>query len=234
MAELSQPATVLSIEDLTPHVRQLVVLPKMQRVMFQPGQWVSLQLPVGIKPPLNRAYSMAEPPSPAGQLTLVLDRVPGGIGSSYLYGLKIGDDLLLSGPYGNFALPLPLDRDPLFISRYTGAVPIHCILKQLAASGALPQSSLITVGPAEDERLYHNELLALAAQHPSFRYMPVVVNGTDQEVVEATLKLTRPLVTGRPKVTPLLSGIKGFVRPLRTYFMETGYGRKEVKTETYD
>lgn len=234
MAELSQPATVLSIEDLTPHVRQLVVLPKMQRVMFQPGQWVSLQLPVGIKPPLNRAYSMAEPPSPAGQLTLVLDRVPGGIGSSYLYGLKIGDDLLLSGPYGNFALPLPLDRDPLFISRYTGAVPIHCILKQLAASGALPQSSLITVGPAEDERLYHNELLALAAQHPSFRYMPVVVNGTDQEVVEATLKLIRPLVTGRPKVTPLLSGIKGFVRPLRTYFMETGYGRKEVKTETYD
>jgi hypothetical protein len=64
--------------------------------------------------------------------------------------------------------------------------------------------------------------------------MPVVVNGTDQEVVDATLKLIRPLVTGRPKVTPLLSGIKGFVRPLRTYFMETGYGRKEVKTETYD
>jgi hypothetical protein len=90
------------------------------------------------------------------------------------------------------------------------------------------------VGPTEDERLYHNELLALAMQHPSFRYMPVAVNGTDQEVVDATLKLIRPLVTGRPKVTPLLSGIKGFVRPLRTYFIEMGYGRKEVKTETYD
>jgi hypothetical protein len=90
------------------------------------------------------------------------------------------------------------------------------------------------VGPTEDEQLYHNELLALAMQHPSFRYMPVAVNGTDQEVVDATLKLIRPLVTGRPKVTPLLSGIKGFVRPLRTYFIEMGYGRKEVKTETYD
>jgi len=234
MAELSQPATVLSITDLTPHVRQLVVLPKIQRVLFQPGQWVSLQLPVGIKPPLNRAYSMAEPPSPAGQLTLVFDRVPDGIGSSYLYGLKTRDELLLSGPYGNFALPLPLERDLLFISRYTGLVPIHCILKQLAASGALPQSILISVGPAEDEWLYHNELLALTAQHPSFRYMPVAVNGTDQEVVEATLKLIRPLVTGRPKMTPLLSGVKGFVRPLRAYFIETGYGRKEVKTEIYD
>ena len=234
MAELTQPATVLSITDLTPHVRQLVLLPKTQKILFQPGQWISLQLPVGAKPPLNRAYSMAEPLSPAGQLTLVFDRVPDGIGSSYLYGLKTGDELLLSGPYGNFVLPLSLDRDLLLVSRYTGLVPIHCILKQLAASGALPQSILIAVGPAEDEWLYHNELLALAAQHPSFRYMPVAVNGTDQEIVEATVKLLRPLVTGRPKVTPLLSGIKGFVRPLRAYFMESGYDRKEVKTETYN
>jgi phenol hydroxylase P5 protein len=60
------------------------------------------------------------------------------------------------------------------------------------------------------------------------------MNGTDQEVVEATVKLLRPLVAGRPKVTPLLSGIKGFVRPLRAYLMDTGYERKEVKTEVYN
>ena len=234
MAELTQPATVLSITDLTPHVRQLVLLPKTQKILFQPGQWVSLQLPVGIKPPLNRAYSLAEPPSPTGQLTLVFDRVPNGVGSSYLYGLRTGDELLLSGPYGNFLLPLSLDRDLLLVSRYTGLVPIHCILKQLATSGALPQATLIAAGEAEDEWLYHDELLALAGQHPSFRYMPLEVNGTDQEVVEATLKLLRPLVTDRQKMTPLISGVKGFVRPLRAYLMETGYDRKEVKTETYD
>jgi len=234
MAELTQPATVLSVTDLTPHVRQLVLQPKTQKILFQPGQWVSLQLPVGAKPPLNRAYSLAEPPSPTGQLTLVFDRVPNGIGSGYLYGLKTGDELLLSGPYGSFVSPLSLDRDLLLVSRYTGLVPIHCILKQLAASGALPQSILIAIGPAEDEWLYHDELLALASRHPSFRYMPMAVNGTNQEVVEATVKLLRPLVTGRPKMTPLFSGVKGFVRPLRTYLVETGYNRKEVKTETYD
>ena len=234
MAELTQPATVLSITDLTPHVRQLVLLPKTQTLLFQAGQWISLQLPVGIKPPLNRAYSLAEPPSPAGQLTLVFDRVPNGIGSSYLYRLKPGDELLLSGPYGNFLLPLSFDRELLLVSRYTGLVPIRCMLKQLSASDAQPHATLIAVGPAEDELLYHDELLALAEQHPSFRYMPVAVNGTDQEVVEATLRLLRPLVAGRPNVTPLLSGVKGFVRPLRAYLMETGYDRKEVKTETYD
>jgi ferredoxin-NADP reductase len=234
MAELTQPATILSITDLTPHVRQLIVLPKIQRILFQPGQWVSLQLPVGAKPPLNRAYSMAEPLCPAGQLTLVFDQVPDGIGSSYLYGLKTGDELLLSGPYGNFALPRPLDRDLLFISCYTGLVPIHCMLKGLAASGALPQSILIAVGPTEDEWLYHDELITLAMRHPSFRYLPIAVNGMDQEVVGATIKLLQPLVIDRPRMTILLSGIKEFVRPLRAYLVEVGYGRKEVKTETYN
>ena len=234
MAEFTQPATVLSVTDLTPHVRQLVLQPRHQRILFQPGQWVSLQLPVGARPPLNRAYSLAEPPSPNGQLTLVFDRVPNGIGSSYLYGLNAGDELLLSGPYGNFVLPNSFDRELLFVSRYTGLVPIHCMLKQLATSGPLPRSVLIAVGPAENEWLYHDELLALTAQHSLFRYMPRVVDGTNQEIVEATMKLLRPFVTGREKVIPLLSGVKGFVRPVRAYLVEAGYNRKDVKIETYD
>ena len=98
MAEFIQPATVLSSTNLTPHVRQLVVLPKEQPIVFKAGQWVSLKLPVGIKPPLNRAYSMAAPGTASGELILVLDRVPGGLGSNYLFLAKPGDELILSGP----------------------------------------------------------------------------------------------------------------------------------------
>ena len=116
-----------------PTVRQLVLLPTVQNIMFQPGQWVSLKLPVGAKPPLNRAYSMAAPGTPSGELTLIFDRVPGGVGSNYLYTLKPGDAIQLSGPYGNFTLPQQLDRDLLLVARYTGLVPIRCMLKQLYA-----------------------------------------------------------------------------------------------------
>ena len=42
------------------------------------------------------------------------------------------------------------------------------MLKQLAVSDTLPHATLIAVGPAEDELLYHDELFALAVQHPSF------------------------------------------------------------------
>jgi len=233
MAELTQPATVLSVIDLTPHVRQLVVLPKTQKLSFQPGQWVSLKLPVGPKPPLNRAYTMATPESPSGELTLVFDLVPEGMGSGYLYNLKAGDKLLLSGPYGNFVLPQPLDREVLFITRYTGLVPIRCMLKALYAHRETSPILLIAVGPAENELLYHDEFLSLAVLHASFRYLPLVAS-SDESAVTLTVTMLRPLIEGMSHVLPMLCGIKKFVRPLRTFLVETGYERKEVKTETYD
>lgn len=234
MAELTQPAVVLSTLDLTPHVRQLVLRPLQQKILFQPGQWVSLKLPVGDKPPLNRAYSMADPSSPYGELTLVFDRVPGGLGSNYLYELKSGDEVPLSGPYGNFVLPMPLDRELLFIARYTGLVPIRCLLKQLVEAHAITSVLLIAVAPSEDELLFHQELLTMAVQSPSFRYLPLVIPDGETESVERALAMLRPLVEGQPKLIPMISGTKGFVRPLRARLMEFGYDRKEVKTETFD
>ena len=234
MAELTQPAVVLSTLDLTPHVRQLVLRPLQQKIAFQPGQWVSLKLPVGSTPPLNRAYSMADPSSPYGELTLVFDRVYGGLGSNFLYQLKSGDEIPLSGPYGNFVLPMPLDRELLFITRYTGLVPVRCLLKQLVAAHAITSVLLIAVAPSEDELLFHQELLTLAVQSPSFRYLPLVEPGGEAKAVAHTVAMLRPLVEGQPKVIPMISGTKGFVRPLRAALMEYGYDRKEVKTETFD
>jgi ferredoxin-NADP reductase len=234
MAELTQPATVLSVTDLTPHVRQLVVKPKTAKICFQPGQWVSLKLPVGPKPPLNRAYSMADPSSPYGELTLVFDRLPGGLGSNYLYQLKSGDEISLSGPYGNFILPQTLDRELVLIGRYTGLVPLRCLLKQVLVSKIHTPVLLIAVAPSEEESLFHQEWLTIAMQQPSFRYLPLVAQNGEVEAVEKTLTMLTPMVMGQAKAVPLLCGTKAFVRPLRAYFMEQGYDRKEVKVETYD
>lgn len=234
MAEQIQLATILSVTDLTPHVRQLVLLPNEKHIRFQPGQWVSLKLPVGGNPPLNRAYSMAAPGTSSGELTLVFDHVMDGLGSGYLYRAKAGDELLLSGPYGNFVLPPKQDLELLFIARYTGLVPIRCMLKQLYAKRQTDPVLLIAVAPAEDELLFHQELLTLAVTHPGFRYLPLVAAGGEQQGVELTLSMLRPLIDGAPKVFPMLCGTKDFVRPLRAYLTGAGYDRKEVKTETYD
>jgi ferredoxin-NADP reductase len=142
--------------------------------------------------------------------------------------------LQLSGPYGNFTIPEPLDRELLLIARYTGLVPIRCMLKQLYAQRQTGSVLLIAVAPAEEEFLFHQELLTLAVTNPGLRYLPLVAAGGEQQGVDLTLSMLRPLVEDAPKVIPMLCGTKAFVHPLRAYFVHEGYDRKEVRIESYD
>lgn len=246
MAVQTQEAQVVGVRDLSPLVRELTLSPLEWKVSFKPGQWVSLHLPVGQHPPLLRAYSMAEPQSASGHLVLVFDRVPQGLGSGYLFTLKTGDKVLLAGPYGKFVMPEPLTQDLLMVTRYTGIVPIHCMVKHLFAgvhsgSGHAPEVSsknitLVYGSPNPQEFIYHGEFVALATRHSTFRYVPLLLGGDGHTENDAQplIDAIRPLVKDRRDLLPMVSGIKAFVLPLRAYFAELGYGRKEIRHETYN
>lgn len=238
MAEPTQEAEIVRKRDLTPNVRELVVQPSLHKINFLPGQWVSLKLPVGLHPPLNRAYTMAEPESPSGELVLAFDRVPGGLGSEYLYSLKTSDRVRLSGPYGNFVLPDPLEKDVVMIARYTGVVPFRCMLKQATAQTLSRSITLILVSHSLSDVPYHEEFLDLAERVPMFRYeslLPVTpaIPREDAEV-QSTLDLWDALFKKRRDVMPMICGTKAFVRPIREQLQKLGFDRKEVRVEMYD
>lgn len=232
MAEPTQLAEVVSLTGLTPHATELVLRPVEAALAFKPGQWISLQLPIGDHPPLNRAYSLAEPPTSSGHLTLVFDHVPGGKGSGYLSSLTPGDRIPLSGPYGHFVLPDPDTQHLLLIGRYSGLVPLRCMIRALAEQATLPSTTLIAHAPSASEQLYHDEFTALAARHSNFEYLPFVSETPDghAEIMEAI----RQLAGNGRRVTPMIAGIKAFARPLRSLFVDLGFDRRQVKLETYD
>lgn len=232
MAEPTQLAEVVSLTALTPHTTELVFRPIEFPLAFQPGQWISLQLPVGDHPPLNRAYSLAEPPSPHGHLTLVFDHVPGGKGSGYLSSRKPGDRIPLSGPYGHFILPETEAQHLLLIGRYSGLVPLRCMVRALAGHNTLRKTTLIAHAPTTSEQLYHEEFTALAARHSHFHYLPFVSEAPEGHA--GTVEAIKQLAGNGRRVTPMIAGIKAFARPLRSLFMELGFDRREVKLETYD
>jgi ferredoxin-NADP reductase len=236
MAEQTQQAQVVSVRQLCPLVRELILLPLEWKVSFKPGQWVSLHLPVGQRPPLLRAYSMAEPESTTGQIMLAFDRVPRGLGSGYLFTLQEGDKVVMAGPYGRFVLPEHLTQDLLLIARYTGIVPVHCIIKHLFASEPSLKVTLVYSGPNPQELIYHDEFAELALRHPGFHYVPVLL-GSDvhaEEDYKPVLETIDSLIGRRKDFLPMICGVKSFVHPLRTYFTGLGFVRKEIRYEIYD
>jgi len=236
MGEPTQRATVRRVRSLSPTVRELVLLPLESKISFKPGQFVSLKLPVGEHPPLTRAYSMAEPESPSGELVLAFDRVPDGLGSGHLWSLKEGDEVVLAGPYGNFTAPQPLTVDMVVVARFTGIVPVRCMIRHLLAGPPSRRVTLIYGSPTRAERIYHDEFKDLAARHGSFCYLPTVLDGSGATGEESRPEqdMLESLWAGRKDFLPMVCGTKAFVRPLKAYLTGLGFERKEAKYESYD
>lgn len=235
MGEPVQDAQVLSLRLLTPTVRELVLQPSARRLSFEPGQWVSLRLPVGPRPPLVRAYSMAEPESEDGRLVLAFDLVPGGLGSGYLAGLTEGDRVALAGPFGKFLRPDPSHAPLLFAARYTGIVPVRCMVRAIATRPNAGRVTLVYCIPSADEARYDEEFRALARRHPWFRYEPLVEADAPGEAPH--LRAARTLGTlldEAPRPVALVSGVRSFVKSLRALLTERGLERGQVRHETYD
>jgi benzoate/toluate 1,2-dioxygenase reductase subunit len=135
--------------------------------MFLPGQYVNVAVPGAT---VTRPYSFTSAPG-ADRATFLIRNVPGGKMSAYLEAkAKIGDRLILNGPFGSFYLRTPR-RPMLFLAAGTGIGPILAMLEHLAARGANDQPARLLYGVRDEADLVEVERIeALAARIGKFTY----------------------------------------------------------------
>ena len=163
-------AQVGEIDNLTHDVRVIKLeLIHPAEIRFQAGQFVSFEVPKpGLPFPVTRPYSIASPPSDRDVIDLLLNLVPGGPGSTFLFSLQSGDPVSFRGPAGTFVLRDYPDRRLLFVATGTGIAPIRSMLH-----ARLPSPTPVTLiwGLRHERDVYYqNELAELAAEFPEFSY----------------------------------------------------------------
>lgn len=227
--------TVTAVRNVAPEVRELTLASPPEPLSFAPGQWLSLHLPVGERPPLVRAYSLAAPPVTGGELVLCLDRVPGGLGSEYLFTLQPGEEVTFAGPLGNFVLPEG-DGELLWLARFTGIVPFRAMLLALQELERAAPVTLVYTADQEADLAYLPELRQAAERLPWFKLIPLLEQpGESPDFRGGTVLELLPEVIGdRTDLTPMVCGKRDFVRPLRDFFYGRGFERRAVKWENYD
>lgn len=174
-------ATVRRVRDLTHDVRELdLCLVEPPRMAFKAGQFVSFEVGRNEKQQeLIRPYSIASPPSSPGVLTLLFNLVPGGPGSTYLFGLKEGDATQFKGPAGNFRLRDDPARDHLFVATGTGIAPIRAMLLALFEKNAACSVTLFWGLRSQRDLYYQDELAAWAKAHPNFSFVTTLSRPED-------------------------------------------------------
>ena len=163
--------TVADIVDLSPTIKGVHI--DLDRTMqFQAGQYINVQLP-GVEG--TRAFSIANRPSDNQTVELHVRLIPDGAGTTYIHRqLKVGDELSLSGPYGQFFVRKSADKNIIFIAGGSGLSSPQSMLLDLLEAGDT-RSIVLFQGARNVAELYNRDLFeALAAQYDNFHYVPAL------------------------------------------------------------
>ena len=137
--------------------------------------------------PTLRAYSMACYPAegdiiklnvriatpPLNRETRKFENVNPGVCSSYIYSLKPGDKVMLSGPYGEFFLPdnLPADQELIFIGGGAGMAPMRSHIMHLFHTEKTNRKVNFFYGARSlKEAFYLDDYHAIENNFPNFKF----------------------------------------------------------------
>lgn len=225
-----------SARMIAPNVRSLMFERTDGQVFdFQAGQWVSLVLPLA-EGEARRAYSIASAPNGTATLEIAVTKVEGGPGSTFLHEMQPAMTVRAIGPQGFFTRTL--GAPALFVGTGTGVTPLRSMIIDAIAKGDPSPMTLVFGVRDVVDRLYADELDALAAAHPQFTVHYSLSRAGEawtgrrgyvqthvQELFTALGPTTHVYVCG-------LERMVGTVRDLLRKQM--GVERKHVHTERYD
>lgn len=138
-----------------------------------------------LKEPIYRAYSMANHPA-EGDIVMLNVRiatppsnVPGaqpGLASTYIFNLKPGDDVVVSGPFGEFFIQ-ETQREMIFIGGGAGMAPMRShIFDQFLTQRTTRKASFWYGARSVREMFYDDQFKAIAQEFPNFSYNVALSN----------------------------------------------------------
>lgn len=130
--------------------------------------------------PIFRAYSMANHPAEGNIVMLnvriatpppkLWNDVPPGIASTYIFNLKPGDKVMVSGSYGEFFLK-DTEKEIVFVGGGAGMAPMRSHIFNLFKTMKTKRKVSFWYGARSmREMFYHDQYLELEKEFPNFSY----------------------------------------------------------------
>lgn len=153
-----------------------------------------------------RAYSMANYPAEGDRIMLTVriatppfkpkpqvgfqDVMP-GIASSYIFTLKPGDKVIMSGPYGDFHPNFNSDKEMIWVGGGAGMAPLRAQIMHMTKSLQTTnrKMSYFYGARALNEVFYLNDFLELEKEFPNFTFH-LALDRPDPAADEAGVKYT--------------------------------------------
>lgn len=144
-----------------------VKLIRPRSMRFRAGQFVFFNIGGAFK-----AYSMTSVPADNYRLRFLIKLEPGGKGSTFIAGLKIGDRFEFTGPEGYFTVAAK-KQNLCCLAAGIGIAPFLAMIPDQLAKKFTGQISLVYGAGSRAQIFYYQEFQKLAQRHKNFNFIPL-------------------------------------------------------------
>lgn len=232
---------IVRIEDETSTTKRFwIQLEGIDHFDFTPGQFVTLDLPIHELPKRRqRSYSIASAPDGSNIFELVIVKLEGGAGTSYLFqDAVVGTEFPVRGALGHFTLPDPITTDIYMICTGTGIAPFRSMIQHIHHNNIPHKEIFLIYGTRKfSDALYLEELFDLKEKLPSFHYFPtfsreeIVRKGASIGYVHAVYE--QLMQDRKDPASFYLCGWKDMINDARQRIQGMGVDRKSIHFELY-
>lgn len=163
-------ATVDHIKEIAPEVIHFALKPA-KPFEFVAGQFFRIHFE-NDRTPFLRSYSIATIPGSTDLIEFAVAYVKDGPGSEYLFHLKPGDQVNISGPFGKLVLPDEKPKRYVLIATGTGVTPYRAMLPELVKRINNDKLEVLILLGARTRAhaLYQDDFLKVAKQYPQCQF----------------------------------------------------------------
>ncbi len=200
-------AKVTAIEELTYDTRlvrfQLIEPTEMD---FKPGQYAQVKVP-GLD--VIRAYSIASNPANKNEVEFIVRLVPKGLATTFVHkALLVGDEIILTGPYGDFYVREETEREMICIAGGSGKAPIRSILYYLRDKKSKRKITYFFGAKTTRDLYYTDEMRQLEKEFENFTYVPALSEPDEDDAWDGETGLITEVVD---RLTGDLSNAEGYL-----------------------
>ncbi len=162
-------ARVTLMRQLTHDIKEInLQLIDPAEIEHHPGQYVQVRAP-GPEGEVFRAYSISSPKYTKDKLQLIVRLVPGGVASTYLHNLTEDEEVVFTGPFGEFRWSEDPETEMVLVGGGCGMAPLENIIYSLYEEWPDRKCYLFFGCRTTKDIFYLEQFQELAKQHPSFK-----------------------------------------------------------------
>ncbi|WP_182391474.1 ferredoxin--NADP reductase [Legionella sp. PC997] len=153
---------------------------------YLPGQFITIHFEHQGKL-LKRSYSIANAPKQDNQIEIAAGYFENGPGTEFLYNLKPGDTIKISGPYGRLIIKEDIPSRFILVATSTGVTPYRAMLQELSVlMEKHPALEVVILQGVQrrEEILYANEFYAFSQKYPKVSFRPYLSRQATDELNE--------------------------------------------------